>query len=120
VKKTYVFREAWPYHFDPLFDWISALPICSSAKILLARLHNSNRTLERVKRGEVGPFTFPWELQEIARTFSRSNSAITKWRAELEACGAASYGSGSWTLPVPEFFRETRFTHFSVGGERRI
>ena len=51
MKKTYVFREAWPYHFDPLFDWISALPICSSAKILLARLHNSNRTLERVKRG---------------------------------------------------------------------
>jgi hypothetical protein len=97
----------------------NASPICSSAKILLARLHNSDRTLERVKRGEVGPFTFPWELQEIARTFSRSNSAITKWRAELEACGAASYGSGSWTLPVPEFFRETRFTHFSVGGERR-
>ena len=31
MKKTYVFREAWPYHFDPLFDWISALPICSSA-----------------------------------------------------------------------------------------
>jgi hypothetical protein len=25
MKKTYVFREAWPYHFDPLFDWISAL-----------------------------------------------------------------------------------------------
>jgi hypothetical protein len=113
VKKTYVFREAWPYHFDPLFDWISALPICSSAKILLARLHNSNRTLERVKRGEVGPFTFPWELQEIARTFSRVNSAVTKWRAELEASGAASYDSGSWTLPVPEFFRETRFTHFT-------
>ena len=84
MKKTYVFREVWPYHFDPLFDWISALPICSSAKILLARLHNSNRTLERVKRGEVGPFTFPWELQEIARTFSRANSAVTKWRAELE------------------------------------
>ena len=113
MKKTYVFREAWPYHFDPLFDWISALPICSSAKILLARLHNSNRTLERVKRGEAGPFTFPWELQEIARTFSRANSAVTKWRAELESCGAASYGSGSWTLPVPEFFRETRFTHFT-------
>ena len=94
VKKTYVFREAWPYHFDPLFDWISALPICSSAKILLARLHNSNRTLERVKRGEAGPFTFPWELQEIARTFRRANSAVTKWRAELESCGAASYGSG--------------------------
>ena len=106
-------REAWPYHFDPLFDWISALPICSSAKILLARLHNSNRTLERVKRGEAGPFTFPWELQEIARTFRRVNSAVTKWRAELEASGAASYDSGSWTLPVPEFFRETRFTHFT-------
>jgi hypothetical protein len=113
VKKTYVFREAWPYHFDPLFDWVSALPICSSAKILLARLHNSNRTLERVKRGEGGPFTFPWELQDIARTFGRANSAVTKWRAELEACGAASYRSGSWTLPVPEFFRETRFTHFT-------
>ena len=113
MKETYVFREAWPYHFDPLFDWISALPICSSAKILLARLHNSNRTLERVKRGEAGPFTFPWELQEIARTFRRANSAVTKWRAELESCGAASYGSGSWTLPVPEFFRETRFTHFT-------
>jgi hypothetical protein len=113
VKKTYVFRKAWLYHFDPLFDWISALPICSSAKILLARLHNSNRTLERVKRGEAGPFTFPWELQEIAQTFRRANSAVTKWRAELEACGAASYGSGSWTLPVPEFFRETRFTHFT-------
>jgi hypothetical protein len=113
VKKTYVFREAWPYHFDPLFDWISALPICSSAKILLARLHNSNRTLERVKRGELGPFTFPSELQEIARTFGRANSAVTKWRAELESCGAASYCSGSWTLPVPEFFRETRFTHFT-------
>jgi hypothetical protein len=111
--KTYVFREAWPYHFDPLFDWISALPICSSAKILLARLHNSNRTLERVKRGEGGSFTFPWELQDIARTFGRANSAVTKWRAELEACGAASYRSGSWTLPVPEFFRETRFTHFT-------
>ena len=111
MKKTYVFREAWPYHFDPLFDWISALPICSSAKILLARLHNSNRTLERVKRGEGGPFTFPWELQEIARTFGRANSAVTKWRAELESCGAASYCLGSWTLPVPEFFRETRFTH---------
>ena len=77
MKKTYVFREVWPYHFDPLFDWISALPICSSAKILLARLHNSNRTLDRVKRGEVGPFTFPWELQEIARTFARPNSAVT-------------------------------------------
>jgi hypothetical protein len=63
VKKTYVFREAWPYHFDPLFDWISPLPICSSAKLLLA-LHNSNRPLERVKRGEAGPFTFPWELKE--------------------------------------------------------
>ena len=113
MKRTYVFREAWPYHFDPLFDWISALPICSSAKILLARLHNSNRTLERVKRGEAGPFTFPWELQDIARTFGRANSAVTKWRAELEACGAASYRSGSWTLPVPEFFRETRFTHFT-------
>jgi hypothetical protein len=111
--KTYVFREAWPYHFDPLFDWISALPICSSAKILLARLHNSNRTLERVKRGEGGSFTFPWELQDIARTFGRANSAVTKWRAELEACGAASYRLGSWTLPVPEFFRETRFTHFT-------
>lgn len=58
-------------------------------------------------RGIHGPFTFPWELQEIARTFGRANSAITKWRAELEACGAASYLSGSWTLPVPEFFRET-------------
>jgi hypothetical protein len=92
---------------------VEFLPICSSAKILLARLHNSNRTLERVKRGEVGPFTFPWQLQEIARTFSRANSAVTKWRAELEASGAASYGSGSWTLPVPEFFRETRFTHFT-------
>ncbi len=34
MKKTYVFREAWPYHFDPLFDWISALPIYSSAKLL--------------------------------------------------------------------------------------
>ncbi len=113
MKKTYVFREAWPYNFDPLFDWISALPICSSAKILLARLHNSNRTLERVKRGELGPFTFPWELQEIARTFARANSAVTKWRAELESCGAASYLSGTWTLPVPEFFRETRFTHFT-------
>jgi hypothetical protein len=113
VKKTYVFREAWPYHFDPLFDWVSALPICSSAKILLARLHNSNRTLERVKRGERGPFTFPWELQDIARTFGRANSAVTKWRAELEAYGAASYRLGSWTLPVPEFFRETRFTHFT-------
>lgn len=113
MKKTYVFREAWPYHFDPLFDWISALPICSSAKLLLARLHNSNRTLERVKRGEAGPFTFPWELQEIARTFRRANSAVTKWRVELESCGAASYGSGPWILPVPEFFRETRFTHFT-------
>jgi hypothetical protein len=110
VKKTYVFREAWPYHFDPLFDWISALPICSSAKILPARLHNSNCTLERGKRGEAGPFTFPWELQEIGRTFSQANSAVTKWRVELESCGAASYLSGSWTLPVPEFFRETRFT----------
>ena len=60
VKKTYVFREAWPYHFDPLFDWISALPICSSAKLLLARLHNSNRTLERVKRGRSrGHLLFP-------------------------------------------------------------
>ena len=114
VKKTYVFREAWPYHFDPLFDWISALPICSSAKLLLARLHNSNRTLERVKRGEAGPFTFPWELQEIARTFRRANSAVTKWRAELESCGAAHYRSGSWTLPVPEFFRETRFSYFTL------
>jgi hypothetical protein len=113
VKKTYVFREAWPYHFDPLFDWISALPICSSAK-LLARLHNSNRTLERVKRGEMGPFTFPWELQEIARTFHRANPAVTKWRAKLESCGAASYRSGSWTLPVPEFFRETRITHLTL------
>ena len=113
MKKTFVFRETWPYHFDPLFDWISALPICSSAKLLLARLHNNNRTLERVKHGEAGPFTFPWELQEIAQTFRRANSAVTKWRAELESCGAASYGSGSWTLPVPEFFRETRFTHFT-------
>jgi hypothetical protein len=113
MRKTYAFREAWPYHFDPLFDWISTLPICSSAKLLLARLHNSNRTLERVKRGEAGPFTFPWELQEIAGTFRRANSAVTKWRAELESCGAASYGSGSWTLPVPELFCETRFTHFT-------
>ena len=113
MKKTYVFREAWPYHFDPLFDWISALPICSSAKLLLARLHNNNRTLERVKRGEPGPFTFPWKLEEIARAFHRANSAVTKWRAELESCGAANYGSGSWTLPVPEFFRETRITHFT-------
>ena len=48
MKKIYVFREAWPYHFDPLFDWISALPICSSAKLLLARIHNNNRTLERI------------------------------------------------------------------------
>jgi len=116
VKKTYLFREAWPYHFDPLFDWISALPICSSAKLLLARLHNSNRTLERVKRGEPGPFTFLWELQEIARTFTRANSAVTKWRVELESCGAASYRSSyrssSWILPVPEFFRETRFHPF--------
>ena len=99
--KTYVFREAWPYHFDPLFDWISALPICSSAKILLARLHNSNRTLDRVKRGEGGPFTLPWELQDIARTFGRANSAVTKWRAELEACGLASYRSGLWTHHPP-------------------
>jgi hypothetical protein len=113
MTKTYVFREAWPYHFDPLFDWISALPICSSAKLLLARLHNNNRTLERVKRGEPGPFTFPWELQEIARAFHRANSAVTKWRAELESCGAANYSSGSWTLPVPEFFRETRITNFT-------
>ena len=45
MKNTYVFREAWPYHFDPLFDWISALPICSSAKLLLACIHNNNRTL---------------------------------------------------------------------------
>jgi hypothetical protein len=52
--------EACPYHFDPLFDWISALPICSSAKLLLARLHNSNRMLERVKCGEARPFTFRW------------------------------------------------------------
>ena len=96
MKKTYVFREAWPYHFDPLFDWISALPICSSAKILLARLHNSNRTLERVKRGEAGPFTFPWELQEIARTFRRANSAVTKWRAELEACARATDCRATW------------------------
>jgi hypothetical protein len=88
-------------------------PICSSAKILLARLHNCNRTLERVKRGEAGPFTFPWELQDIARTFGRANSAVTKWRAELGSCGAASYHSGSWTLLVLEFFRETRFTHFT-------
>jgi hypothetical protein len=113
MKKTYVFREAWPYHFDPLFDWISALPICSSAKLLLARLHNNNRTLERVKRGEPGPFTFPWKLEEIARAFRRANSAVTKWRAELESCGAANYESGSWTLPVPEFFRETRIIHFT-------
>jgi hypothetical protein len=113
LKRTYVFREAWPYHFDPLFDWISALPICSSAKILLARLHNSNRTLERVKRGEVGPFTFSWELQDIARAFGRANSAVTKWRAELDSCGAGSYRSGLWLLPVPEFFREPRFTHFT-------
>ena len=110
MKNTYVFREAWPYHFDPLFDWISALPICSSAKLLLARIHNNNRTLERVKRGEPGPFTFPWKLEEIAQAFHRANSAVTKWRAELESCGAASYGSGCWTLPVPEFFRETRIT----------
>jgi hypothetical protein len=99
--------------FDPLFDWISGLPICSSAKLLLARIHNNNRTLERVKRGEPGPFTFPWKLEEIARAFHRANSAVTKWRAELESCGAANYGSGSWTLPVPEFFRETRITHFT-------
>jgi hypothetical protein len=105
VKKTYVFREAWQYHFDPLFDWISALPICSSA----------TARLERVKRGEAGPFTFPWELQEIARAFSRANSGVTKWRAELGSCGAASYRSGSWALPVPEFFRETRFIHFIKG-----
>src|SRR3546814_17087035 len=52
-------------------------------------------------------FTFPWELQDIARTFGRANSAVTKWRTELEACGAASYRSGSWTLPVPEFFRRS-------------
>ena len=45
MKKTYVLREAWPYHFDPLFDWISALPICSSAKLLLARLHNNKSHL---------------------------------------------------------------------------
>jgi hypothetical protein len=31
----------------------------------------------------------------------------------LESCGAASYVSGCWTLPVPEFFRETRITHFT-------
>ena len=114
MNKTYVFRESWPYHFDPLFDWISALPICSSAKLLLARLHNNNRTLERVKRGETGPFTFPWELKEIARTFHRVNSAVTKWRGELESCGAADYESGCWTLPVPEFFRETRITTFTT------
>jgi hypothetical protein len=69
--------------------------------------------LREGQRGEFGPFNFPWELQEIARTFGRTNSAVTKWRAELESCGAASYCSGSWTLPVPEFFRETRFTHFT-------
>ena len=69
--------------------------------------------MERVKRGEPGPFTFPWKLEEIARAFHRANSAVTKWRAELESCGAANYGSGSWTLPVPEFFRETRITHFT-------
>ena len=60
-----------------------------------------------------GPFTFPWKLEEIARAFHRANSAVTKWRAELESCGAASYGSGCWTLPVPEFIRETRITHFT-------
>jgi len=113
MKKTYVFREAWPYHFDPLFDWISALPICSSAKLLLALIHNNNSTLERVKSGEPWQFTFPWKLEEIARAFRRANSAVTKWRAELESCGAASCGSGCWTLPVPEFFRETRITHFT-------
>ena len=86
MKKTYVFREAWPYHFDRLFDWISALPICSSAKILLARPHN-NRMLGRVKRGEIGPFTLPWELRDIATRFGRANSAVTKWRAELKSCG---------------------------------
>ena len=59
MKKIYVFREAWPYHFDPLFDWISALPICSSAKLLLARIHNNNRTMERVRRWEPGHLPFP-------------------------------------------------------------
>ena len=38
---------------------------------------------------------------------------MTKWRAELESCGAGSCGSGCWTLPVPEFFPETRITHFT-------
>ena len=39
---------------------------------------------------------------------------MIKWRAELESCGAANYASGSWTLPVPEFFRETRIIHFTL------
>ena len=113
MKKTYVFREAWPYHFDPLFDWISALPICSSAKLLLARLHNNNRTLERVKRGNAGHLPFLGSWRKLPGAFHRANSAVTKWRAELESCGAANYGSSSWTLPVPEFFRETPITHFT-------
>jgi hypothetical protein len=66
-----------------------------------------------LSEGKEGHLPFPGELQDIARTFGRANSAVTKWRAELEACGAASYRLGSWTLPVPEFFRETRFTHFT-------
>jgi len=36
-----------------------------------------------------------------------------RFNSELESCGVANYGSGCWTLPVLEFFRETRITHFS-------
>lgn len=109
---TYVFRDAWPYHFDPLFDWISVLPICANSKLLLARLHNGNRTLQRVTNGEIGPFTYPWELTSIASAFHRANSSVTKWREDLEKCGAAAYQTGIWTLYVPEFFRETRIVHY--------
>jgi hypothetical protein len=96
-----------------VFDWISALPICSSAKILLARLHTSNRTLERVKRGEAGPFTFPWELQEIARTFGRANSAVTKCGLNWSPAAQQTTSLVRGQLPVPEFFRETRITHYT-------
>jgi hypothetical protein len=69
-------------------------------------LYNSNRTLERVKRGEAGPFTFPWKLQEIARTFTRKkvfqagvNSAVTKWRAELESSGGPAIARARGLYP---------------------
>jgi hypothetical protein len=111
--KTYVFREAWPYHFDPRFDWdLRAADLFEREDSPRPAAQQQPHPREGQARRRRAIYLSLGAAGERS-DFRPREFGGDQWRVELEACGAASYRSGSWTVPVPEFFRETPFTHFT-------